>query len=73
MSIKISFKTSTVEKNIKNYVLFTNENFEIIGLSKLALNKYSNSIKKTIDFNKSKNKDFLTFNFNSSQKITLII
>ena len=72
MSIKISFKTSTVEKNIKNYVLFTNENFEIIGLSKLALNKHSNSIKKTIDFNKSKNKDFLTFNFNSSQKITLI-
>ena len=29
MSIKISFKTPVAEKNIKNYVLFANENFEI--------------------------------------------
>ena len=72
MSIKISFKTPVVEKNIKNYVLFANENFEINGLSKLTLNKHSNLIKKTINSNKSKNRDFLTFNFNSSQKITLI-
>ena len=72
MSIKISFKTPVVEKNIKNYVLFANENFEINGLSKLTLNKHSNLIKKTINSNKSKNRDFLTFNFNSNQKITLI-
>ena len=72
MSIKISFKTPVAEKNIKNYVLFANENFEINGLSKLTLNKHSNLIKKTINSNKSKNTDFLTFNFNSNQKITLI-
>ena len=72
MSIKISFKTPVAEKNIKNYVLFANENFEINGLSKLTLNKHSNLIKKTINSNKSKNRDFLTFNFNSNQKITLI-
>ena len=55
MSIKISFKTPVTEKNIKNYVLFANENFEINGLSKLTLNKHSNLIKKTINSNKSKN------------------
>ena len=35
MSIKISLKKNISEKNIKNYVLFADENFKINGLSRL--------------------------------------
>ena len=72
MSIKISYKKGIVEKGIKNYVLFSDENFNVNGLKKLPLAKSSNEIKKTIETNKSKKKDFISFNINSSQKIILI-
>ena len=72
MSIKISYKKGIVEKSIKNYVLFSDENFKVNGLKKLPLAKSSNEIKKTIEANKSKKKDFISFNINSRQKIILI-
>ena len=72
MSIKISYKKGIVEKGIKNYVLFSDENFNVNGLKKLTLAKSSNEIKKTIETNKSKKKDFISFNINSRQKIILI-
>ena len=72
MSIKLTFKKSINERLIKNYVLFTDENFKIIGLNKLSVSKYSNIINKTIEINKIKNKKFLIFNLNPYQKVILI-
>ena len=56
MSIKITYKTGSNEKSIKNYVLFSDEEFKINGLSKLSISKNSNQISKTIISNKSKKK-----------------
>ncbi len=72
MSIKITLKNNITDKQIKNYVLFCNENFKISGLNKLSLNRQSNSINKTINSYNTKNKDFLLFNINTTQKIVLI-
>ena len=72
MSIKISLKKNISEKNIKNYVLFADENFKINGLSRLSLNKQSNLLNKAIILNKQHIKSFLQFNLNPSQKIILI-
>ena len=72
MSIKITYKTGSNEKNIKNYVLFSDEEFKINGLNKLSISKNSNQIIKTITSNKSKKKDFISFNLNPDQKIILI-
>ena len=72
MSIKISYKNSISEKIIKNYVLFSNEDFKINGLNKLSLSKQSNQINRTINSNKSKKKDFIVFNNSPDQKIILI-
>ena len=72
MSIKLTFKKSINERLIKNYVLFTDENFKIIGLNKLSVSKYSNIINKTIETNKIKNKKFLIFNLNPYQKVIII-
>ena len=72
MSIKITYKTVSNDKSIKNYVLFSDEEFKINGLSKLSISKNSNQISKTIISNKSKKKDFISFNLNPDQKIILI-
>ena len=72
MSIKISYKKGSSDKNIKNYVLFSNENFIVNGLSKIKFSKNLNEIKKTIETNKSKKKEFIAFNINSNQKIIII-
>ena len=72
MSMKITYKTGSNEKSIKNYVLFSDEEFKINGLSKLSISKNSNQISKTIISNKSKKKDFISFNLNPDQKIILI-
>ena len=62
MSIKISLKKNISEKNIKNYVLFADENFKINGLSRISLNKQSNLLNKAIISNKLYTKTFLQFN-----------
>jgi leucyl aminopeptidase len=72
MSIKISFKKNVIENKIKNYILFTNENFKIIGLEKTILSKQSNIINKTINNNKLKDKNFQSFNINPNQRIILV-
>ena len=46
MSIKISLKQNINEKNVKNYVLFSNEHFKIDGLARTSLINQSNYIKK---------------------------
>ena len=72
MSIKLSIKKSYNEKIVKNYVFFTNEDFKIDALDKSVVSKFSNQIKKTINSSDLKNKEFLSFNLNPSQKIILI-
>ncbi len=72
MSIKLTIKKSYNEKMVKNYVFFTNEDFKIDSLDKSAVGKYSNQIRKTINSSELKNKEFLSFNLNPSQKIILI-
>ena len=72
MSIKISHKKGINHKNIKNYVLFTNDVFVVNGLKRIALNKNSTQINKTINSNKTTKKDFISFNLNPDQKIVLI-
>ena len=72
MSIKISLKKNLSENNIKNYVLFTNEDFKISGLSNLSLNNYSTAITKTIKSQRFKKDSFLSFNLNPDQKIILV-
>ncbi len=72
MAIKISFKKNLVEKNIRNYVLFTDESFKIRGLNNLSLSSQANLINKTINSQNSKEKDFLIFNISADKKIILI-
>ena len=72
MSIKISQKNKVEDKQVKNYALFADEGFEIFGLNKLSLNSQLSSIKKSINSNNSKDKEFLVFNLNPTQKIILI-
>ena len=71
MSIKISLKKNIAAKLIKNYVLFCNHEYQIFGLKKLLIRDQSSFIKKVVDPYKSKKKDFLIFNLNSTQKIIL--
>ena len=72
MSINLSIKKTYNEKIVKNYVFFTNENFKIDALDKSVVRKFSNQIKKTLNSSDLKDKEFLSFNLNPSQKIILI-
>ena len=72
MSLKILYKKSISEAQIKNHVLFADENFKINGLSKLLLGKKKDQINTTINSNKSKKKEFIIFNHSPAQKVILI-
>ncbi len=72
MTVKISFKKSIIEKNVKNFVLFSDKNFKIHNLSRLSIGKNSVQINKTISNNLSKEKNFLIFNINPVQRIILV-
>ena len=72
MSIKISVNRNIPDNKVKNFVLFADENFGVKGLTKISLAKQSNYINKTVINNRQKDKDFLIFNLNSTQKILLI-
>ena len=61
MSIRINIKKNLNENKIKNYVLFTDENFRIKGLEKLLLKKYSSLINKSIINNMIKDKNFYRY------------
>ena len=73
MTVQISYKKTVNEKSIKNYVLFSDENWKIYGLNSILLIKRSSSfISKLIKENSNKKDKFLKFNLNSSQKIILV-
>ncbi len=72
MSIKISFKQNISEKNVKNYVLFSNELFKIGSLAGTSLINQSNYINKAINSDKTNGKNFLIFNLNSNQKVIVV-
>ena len=72
MHIKINLKKSINDNAIKNYALFTDQEFKVNSLNKLRLAKFANEINKTINSNKSNKKEFLLFNLNPHQKIILI-
>ena len=72
MSLKVNFKNYIKKIDIKNFVLFADENFKIMGLKNLPLTEDVVKINKTINYNKLKDKDFLLFNLNPSQKILLV-
>ena len=72
MSLKINFKNNVKEKNVQNYVLFSDENFNIRGLNNLAIAKDKININKTITNNKLKDNSFLLFNLNPNQKILIV-
>ncbi len=72
MSIKVSFKKNVVENKINNYVLFSDEKFNVLGLNKTSLSKNSSIINKIISNNKLKDKNFLIFNLNPSQKVIIV-
>ena len=72
MPIKINLKKSINDNAIKNYALFTDQEFKINSLNKLRLAKFADKINKTISLNKSNKKEFLLFNLNPHQKIILI-
>ena len=69
MSPKILYKKAINDGQIKNYLLFTNEDFKINGLNKLSLSNKSVFINKIINSNKSKKKKFITLNLNADQKL----
>ena len=58
MSIKVTFKKNIVENKIKNYVLFSDEKFKVLGLSKTSLSKDTSIINKIIANNVLKEKNF---------------
>ena len=59
MSLKINYKNNIKENRINNFILFVDENFNIIGLKSLLLMKDVDKINKTIKNNQSKDKNFL--------------
>ena len=69
---KILYKKAINDGQIKNYLLFTNEDFKINGLNKLSLSNKSVFINKIINSNKSKKKKFITLNLNADQKLILV-
>ena len=72
MPSQVSYKKNINDKLIKNYVLFSDESFKIYSLNKISLGKKGLFINELIKKNVVKNKNFLTFNLNSRQRITLI-
>ena len=72
MSIKISLKKTINEKLVKNYAVFSNENFKINGLNKIPLNIHSKFITNIINSKNTKKNNFLHFNLNSNQTVTII-
>ena len=65
MPIKINVKKSVNDNVIKNYVLFSDEEFKINSLNNLTLGRFSNNLNKTINLNKSKKSEILIFKTNS--------
>ena len=72
MTIKVNFRNNIVENKIINYVLFSDENFKILGLSKTSLSKDASVINKTVENYKIKDNNFLSFNIVPNKKIVIV-
>ena len=73
MALKINLKKKITLNNVKNFVLFCDNNFNIPGLDKIQIKIKPENIKKTINsIEQKKNNDIFAFNINPSQKIILI-
>jgi leucyl aminopeptidase len=72
MSIKVNFRKNIVENKIINYVLFSDENFKILGLNKTSLSNEATAINKTTENYKIKDNNFLNFNINPNKKIIIV-
>ena len=72
MPIKINYKNNSVNKNISNLILFTDEKFNISNFKKKVLSDKEYYF--IIDLLKSKNlkKSILFFDVNSKKKIVLV-
>ena len=71
MTIKIQNKKLNLSK-LTNIVIFASSNLDIRGLNKSPLHQFVNSIKKSINLNKHKIKDFFSFDVSPKVKVTLI-
>ena len=72
MPIKITYKKGISDKQIKTFVLFTEDGFRAHGINKTTLANKTTFVNKIIKKNESKNKEFLAFNLNSDQKVILV-
>ena len=72
MPAKITYKKGTTDKFIKTFVLFAKEGFKVHALDKISLSNKASFIGEIIKKNKGKNKNFLSFDLNSNQKIILV-
>ena len=71
MSIQINYKSRYFNKNLNNFVLFVDENFNIAGLRKYLSKSDYNFIDDLLKIN-DKKKDVLIFDINSHKKIILV-
>ena len=71
MTIKFNYLNSKSIKNIKNYALFSDENFKILKFKKLDLSNQI-LINDLIENNKDKKKNILHINLNKQQNLILI-
>ena len=71
--MQISFKLSPLSRNklVQNYVLFSNENFKVNSLDKLALGSNSKIINSITD-TKEKDVNFTNLNLDTKERVILI-
>ena len=71
MSIQINYKSLYLNKNLNNFVLFVDENFNITGLKKYLSKSDYYFIDDLLKIN-DKKKDIIFFDINSQKKIILV-
>ena len=71
MTIKFNYLNSKTIKNIKNYALFSDDNFKILKFKSLGLSN-QNFINDLIENNKDKNKNIIHINLNKQQNLIVI-
>jgi leucyl aminopeptidase len=71
MKIKIRNKKLNLNKQ-NSIVLFVNSNLDLKGLNNSPLNRFSDIVKKTINQNKKKIKDFFYFDINTQIKVIIV-
>ena len=72
MAIKLSIKKYTNLKNIKNFALLCDQNYNILGLDDIYFKNKISDIKKTISSIEIKDKSIFILNFAVDKKIIII-